>query len=210
MDGLATPWSRLKQLPPDPCRRRTGRDVEMDQLTAVVTDEAEHLQDPGVNGVDHQEIGCPDALELVRQAGPPALAPGPRRLPPPVSRMERLLTTIPSLSSSPRMRSVPQSRFSWEIRAMRPLTSRLSRGRPRLVRDLQLQYSRQPLRCHRRTVSGWTTSRCWRQSFGQSRRTQDPKDSISISEARGGVGAQDDVKLMAKDEILQSGVTTRP
>jgi hypothetical protein len=29
-------------------------------------------------------------------------------------RIERLLTTIPNLSSSPRMRSVSQSRFSWE------------------------------------------------------------------------------------------------
>jgi hypothetical protein len=38
----------------------------------------------------------------------------------------------------------------------------------------------------------------------------DQKDSISISEARVGVGAQDDVKLMAKDEILESEVTTRP
>jgi hypothetical protein len=38
----------------------------------------------------------------------------------------------------------------------------------------------------------------------------DPKDPISISEARVGVGAQDDVKLMAKDKILESEVTTRP
>jgi len=37
----------------------------------------------------------------------------------------------------------------------------------------------------------------------------DPKDSISISEARVGVSAQDDVELMAKDEILESEVTTR-
>jgi hypothetical protein len=38
----------------------------------------------------------------------------------------------------------------------------------------------------------------------------DPKDSISIAEARVGVGAQDDVELMAKDEILEIEVTTRP
>jgi hypothetical protein len=38
----------------------------------------------------------------------------------------------------------------------------------------------------------------------------DPKDPISISEARVGVGAQDDLQLMAKDEILESEVTTRP
>jgi hypothetical protein len=31
-----------------------------------------------------------------------------------------------------------------------------------------------------------------------------------MSEARVGVGAQDDVKLMPKDEILESEVTTRP
>jgi len=72
MDGLATPWSRFQKLLPDPCRRRTGGDVEMDQLTAVVTDEEEDVQDPVVNGVDDQEIGCP-------------LASGPRRLPPAVS-----------------------------------------------------------------------------------------------------------------------------
>ena len=38
----------------------------------------------------------------------------------------------------------------------------------------------------------------------------DRKDSISIPEAGVRVGAQGDVKLMAKDEILESDVTTRP
>ena len=67
-----------------------------------------------------------------------------------------------------------------------------------------------PLRCHRRTVSGWTTSRCWRPALWPEQANPDPKDSISISEARVRVGAQDDVKLMAKDEILETEVTTRP
>ncbi len=170
--GLSTPWNRFQQLLPDPGGRRTGRDVEVDQLTALVADEEEDEQDPVVNSVDNQQIGCPDAPELIREEGPPALAPGPRRVPPPVSADRAIADDDPSLSSSPRMRSVPQSRFSWEIRAMRSLTSRLSRGRPSLVRDFQLQYNRHPLRCHRRTVSGWTTSRWWRHPFGQSTRTQ--------------------------------------
>ena len=38
----------------------------------------------------------------------------------------------------------------------------------------------------------------------------DPKDSISISEARVGVGAKGDTKLMAKDEILEIEVATSP
>src|SRR5450759_540836 len=144
----------------------------MDQLTAVVTDEEEDVQDPVVNGADDQEIDCPDALNSFERQVLQLWLPAVRGFRHRYRRIERLLTTIPNLSSSPRMRSVPQSRFSWEIRAMRSLTSRLSRGRPRLVRDFQLQYRRHPLRCHRRTVSGWTTSRCWRQPFGQSRRTQ--------------------------------------
>ena len=35
MDGLATSSSRFQKLLPDPGRRRTGRDVEMDDLTAL-------------------------------------------------------------------------------------------------------------------------------------------------------------------------------
>jgi hypothetical protein len=38
----------------------------------------------------------------------------------------------------------------------------------------------------------------------------DPKDSISISEPWVPVGAKCDVKLMAKDEILEGDITTRP
>ena len=38
----------------------------------------------------------------------------------------------------------------------------------------------------------------------------DPKDSISIPETGVRVGAKGNVKLMAKDEILESEGTTRP
>src|ERR1700682_5453245 len=80
MGRLVPPRSRLQQLLPDPGCRRTGGDVEGDQLTALVADEEEDTQDPVVNGVDDQQIGCPDALELIRQEGPPALTPRRRRL----------------------------------------------------------------------------------------------------------------------------------
>jgi hypothetical protein len=60
--GLSTPWSRFQKLLLDPCRHRTGRDVETDQLTAVVADEEEDVQDPVVDSADDQEIGCPDAV----------------------------------------------------------------------------------------------------------------------------------------------------
>jgi hypothetical protein len=97
MDGLASPWSRFEKLLPDPGRRGTGGDVEVDQLTAVVADEEEDVQDPVVNGADDQEIGCPDALELIREESSPALAPGPRRLPPPVSADRAVTDEDPQL-----------------------------------------------------------------------------------------------------------------
>jgi len=37
----------------------------MDQLTTVVADEEEDVEDPVVNGVDHQQIGRPDSYDLV-------------------------------------------------------------------------------------------------------------------------------------------------
>jgi hypothetical protein len=54
------------------------------------------------------------------------------------------------------MRSLPQSGLSRDMCAMRSRTSALRRGRPSRVRDFQVQYRRQPLRCHLSTVSGFT------------------------------------------------------
>ena len=61
---------------------------------------------------------------------------------------------MPSLTSSPRICSVPQSEFSLAIVAISSRTSGLNRGRPSCRRERQRQSSRQPRRCQRRTVSG--------------------------------------------------------
>jgi hypothetical protein len=52
---------------------------------------------------------------------------------------EAFLTTMPSLSNSPRMRSVPQSALSRDVVAISSQISALRRGRPSLVRDLYVQ-----------------------------------------------------------------------
>jgi hypothetical protein len=71
----------------------------MDQLTAVVTDEEEdvQVQDHVVNGADHQEIGCPDTPELIREEGPLSLAPAARRLAPPISADRTVTDDDPQL-----------------------------------------------------------------------------------------------------------------
>jgi len=67
----------------------------------------------------------------------------------------RLLTLIPTLSNSPRMRSAPQSRPRAAMSRMRSIVSRGS-GDVFRGRDRRRQNRRKPARCQRRTVSGWT------------------------------------------------------
>ena len=69
--------------------------------------------------------------------------------------MVRLLTLIPSLSSSPRMRSAPHSRPRAAMSRIRLMVSGGS-GDVFRGRDRRRQNWRKPARCQRRTVSGWT------------------------------------------------------
>ena len=65
-------------------------------------------------------------------------------------------TSIPSLSSSPWVRGAPHSRLARLISRISRRISTATFGRPPEERDLQRQYSRNPVRCHRMTVAGWT------------------------------------------------------
>ncbi len=64
----------------------------------------------------------------------------------------------PGLSSSPWMRGAPHVEFSVTIRKISSRTSLLIGLLPTAfrAREIQLQYSRKPARCHRATVSGVT------------------------------------------------------
>jgi hypothetical protein len=52
------------------------------------------------------------------------------------------------------MRSLPYRVFSVDMSRMSSRTSGLTGGLPSRALDLQLQYRRQPFRCHPTTVSG--------------------------------------------------------
>ena len=73
--------------------------------------------------------------------------------------MVRLLTRISNLSNSPRIRSAPQSRFCAAISLISATFSAAIFGLGAADLDLYLQYSLNPWRCHRRSVSGWTINR---------------------------------------------------
>ena len=69
----------------------------------------------------------------------------------------RLLTRMPSFSSSPLTRSAPQSLLSSAIRLMSTMVAEASRRLVRPVRDFLCQNRRKPARCQRKIVSGLTS-----------------------------------------------------
>ena len=143
--GLLARWSSSH---PDMC----------DLARAQVDDEeSEDRAKPDIVGLD--EVAGPDLICVVAQERRPVLAHGRGpRTPRMYFWMVRLLTRMPSLSSSPRMRSAPQRRFSRSIRWMSWTVSGTRRGSHRRERDLHRQKRRKPCRCHLRTVSGFTSS----------------------------------------------------
>ncbi len=69
--------------------------------------------------------------------------------------MVRLETCMPSLRNSPRIRSAPQRRFCTAISLIKATVSAEIFGLADAALDLYFQYSLNPWRCHRRSVSGW-------------------------------------------------------
>src|SRR5258706_567504 len=66
---------------------------------------------------------------------------------------------MPSLSNSPRIRSAPQSRFCAAISLIKATVSADIFGLEDAALNLYFQNRRNPWRCHRRSVSGWTMKR---------------------------------------------------
>ena len=83
---LPTEGRRLQHLAPDPGGGRAGRDVEVNPFPSIMAEQEEYIEDAVTHRLDHEEIGGPDAAQLVAQEGPPALVvtwPDSAPLPPP-------------------------------------------------------------------------------------------------------------------------------
>jgi hypothetical protein len=107
-----------------------GGHLEVDELTTAVADEEEDGEGPEGEGLNDEKIGRPDHLSMVGQEGAPALAGWAGMTPVVVTPDRAGVTTMPSLSSSPRIRSVPQRGFWLAMVAINSRISGLNRGRP--------------------------------------------------------------------------------
>src|SRR5215469_13112353 len=120
--------------------------------------------------------------------------------------MERALTAMPSLRSSPRIRSVPQCVLSPAMVAISSRTSGFSRGRPRARPERQRQKRRQPQRCQLSTVSGRTGSRGVASPGACAGRGA--KELVPNSEARTPLGTEGNLELLAEKQVLHDEALT--
>ena len=183
MRWLLAPGRCLDHLSADPRCGRVGCRVHVHEFSPAVGEEHQNVQRLEGERLHRQQIRGPEVGRVVGQEGPPGLAGRVRRPTPPVAWIERLETTSPSFSNSPRIRSLPQRGLARAIVAISSRTSALSRGRPIGLRERQRQNRRQARRCQRMTLSGRTTTRCRRQSPRRARTST--QNSLSRARGRG-------------------------
>src|SRR5712691_6677675 len=79
---LTAPGGGFDHLPPDPGRRRARGDLALNQLPALVADEEEDIQGLEADGLYNEQVGGPDALDLIPQERFPGLTSLPLGTPP--------------------------------------------------------------------------------------------------------------------------------
>jgi len=60
----APPRRRFQELLPDPSGRWIGGDIETDEFPPLVADEKEDVKDPEAQGLEHEQVGSPNASKL--------------------------------------------------------------------------------------------------------------------------------------------------
>ncbi len=200
---LPAPGRRLQELVPDPRGSRTGGDVEVKQLSPLVADEVEDVEGPEAHGLDDEQVGRPDAAQLVRQEGSPTLVVARPQPPPSVSpdgtvahHDAQLQQLTPDAFGPPErilMRDSADERLQFGTEA----GSTEPGSRPPLpIQSPALPVPAQDrLRLHDPKV----LPPALRPEVAK----PDPEDSIRSPEAGMRVGAQRDLELMPEDQVLE-------
>jgi len=157
--GRRIVWKRFVQLLRDPGTPRMFGDVAVENLSPVVRDDKKQYSTPKANvGTPKKSIAAIASRWFFRKvahlfAGSGSLSAFRIHLETVLSEMSK-----PSIVSSPCMRGAPQVRFSATMRKISSRNSLLTHFLPALLRcrDSHFQYSLNPVRCQRTTVSGCT------------------------------------------------------
>jgi hypothetical protein len=153
---------RLAQLLDDPTARRMLRDVNVQDVPPVMTDDEEAVEYAESNRWHREEIHSRNRFPMVSKEDRQHLARlgslGARFI-----QREMVLSesSKPSMRSSPWIRGAPQVGFSTTIRKINSRTSFGVDLLPTCLRTLEIsrQYIQKPVRCQRTMVSGVTMRR---------------------------------------------------
>ncbi len=157
-----------------------------------------------------EEIHCGDGLAVIAQECRPSLCRfgfrGALRIQRSTVRSE---ISKPSIFSSPWMRGAPQVGFSVTMRKMRSRNSLLVRTfflHERRCREIHFQYSLNPARCQRTTVSGWTIrSVCFHPGQNRRRMTQNSRSGTVKSRPR--MPMCQHGKLLPQGQVFEEEIT---
>ncbi len=167
--GRGLEWKCLCQLKACPCRCGGGRDVDVDDMTSLKREDQKDIERPERGRVNGEEIDSSDVGEVVLDEGAPALGRrtgsanhvlGDRGLADIIAQFQELAVDA---------WRTPERVFPRHpVYQSTNLDRHLGAASPWIGLLFQRQKSRQPVRCQRTTVSGWTIER-WRRQSGRNR-----------------------------------------
>src|SRR6266566_1815867 len=205
---LPTQGRRLHHLAPDPGGRRAGRHVEVNPFAPVVSNQEEDIEDAVAYGLHDEELGGPDATQLIGQEGTPVL--GSAGLDPtPTVGPDRAVADDNTQLQQPDALAAPKGILLGNSGDKRT-NLRTQAGPPesgaRLPGPIQAPTLPMPTQHCLRSDEAQMLSPASRPDTPEPH----PDDSISRPQPRMRVGTQRDLKLMAKRRVLQHQITTRP
>ena len=180
----------------------------MDQLPAAVADEEHHVEDLAADRLDDEEVGRPDAVDVVPKESAPGLATFRTWLPPaippdrPVAHDDAELQQLPTDTLC-----APKPVVARDLRdeildfggKARP-----SDSPPRLPSPVQPPPLAVPTKHGFWADDEEVPPRGWPETIDP-----DPQDSITLAESRSRIGAEGNPELVTQDEIFQNEIASR-
>src|SRR5712691_7914511 len=205
----SAPGRRLQELVPDPGGGRTGGDVEVDQFPPFVADNKEDEKGPEAHCLDNEQVGRPDAAQLICKEASPALVVA-RPQPPPsvapdgtVAHHDAELQHLAADALGPPERILVRDPADERLQLSAEAGSTESGSRlPGPIEPPTLPVPAQDrLRLHQMKVLA--------PAIRPETAKPDPKNAIAGPKAGMRVGPQRDLKLMAEGKVLERKIPSR-
>src|SRR6266571_8581184 len=203
---LTAPAGGFDHLPPDPARRRARGDLALNQLPALVADEEEHIKGLEADRLHHEQVRRPDALDLIPQKRFPGLTSLRLGTPPSIAANRSIADHDRQLEEfSADALGAPQRIFPRHSSNQFPdfcAQASPTQPTPRPPAPVQAPTPAMPADYRLRLHDPQLTSPSLRPEPPH----PDPKDPIPVPQTRLWLAAQEDLELVAQDQVLERKV----